>query len=1056
MKRLMLILSCLLLSVGMVVAQTKQASGVVLDDTGSEIIGAAIIVKGTSTGTITDADGKFTLNVPEGRDVLVISYVGMKSQEVKAAQNLQIVLQSTTDLDEVVVTAMGVARDKKALGYATQNVTAEKLVQAGNPDLMGSLQGKIAGVEITPSSGMPGASSQFKIRGARSFTGDNTPLYVVDGMPIASTSDLTTNDKNNGSVSGTDYANRAIDINPNDIESVEILKGQAAAALYGIRASNGVVLITTKSGKGLAKGKPRIEISSGVSFDKISRYPKLQKIYAQGSDGEYSPTASTSWGPKISELPNDPSYGGNTDNDYTLEFGKQPGKYYVPQRARAGIDPWATPGTYDNVKEFFTTGVTWNNSFSLSQALDKSHYTVSMAMTNQDGIVPNTGMDRYNAKVGAETKLTSQITTGFVGNYVKTEIQKAPGANDGLVATVFAAPASYDLAGIPNHYDSNPYRQNNYRGGSFVNPYWFVNNNDFSEETSRFYGNAYANFKSNLNSTDKKLDIRYQIGTDAYVTDYSDVWGYGMKGSANNGEAALYHYSIVNFNSLLTAHFDWSINEDWRLDIVGGNEIIHRSSIYTNTEASSFTFAGWNNIGNATAITLAVHEQNSRRTVGFFGSATASYKNMLYLGVTGRNDIVSSMPRGSRSFFYPSLTGSFVLTELDQLKNNDVLDFAKVRLAYAEVGQASDEYETLFYTTPVFGGGFYSGTPLSYPIGGIKAFSPYSRVFDPALKPQNTRSYEAGFDLTFLKGLLDVSYTYTRQNVKDQIFPVPLAGSTGIEEMVTNAGSVHTNSHEISLNINPIKSRLVDWSVGLNWTKIDNYVDELAPGVESISLGGFVTPQVRASVGNKFPVIYGSDFARDDQGRILVGDDGLPYAGEDAVIGKVSPDFNLGLNTSLRIEKLILSAVFDWKSGGQMYHGTNGLLDFYGVSQKSADSRTNGVIFDGWKKDGTKNDVKIEGTDVEGYYNALNGIDASSVYDNSFIKLRELSASYNVFKNSIVDVTVSAFLRNVIIWSELDNFDPEASQANDNMAGAFERFSLPQTTSFGFGLNVKF
>lgn len=1051
MKKWMLILSCLFISIGIAVAQTTHATGIVVDDTGEEVIGASIVVKGTNTGTVTDIDGKFSVNLPAGKDVLVISYVGMKTKEVKATSNMRVTLESNTNLDEVVVTAMGVTRDKKALGYATQNVKVENLVQASNSDLAGALQGKMSGLQITPSSGMPGSSSQIVIRGARSFTGNNTPLYVVDGMPISSTSDENTDTKGNGSITGTDYANRAVDINPNDIESIEVLKGQAASALYGIRASNGVILITTKSGKGLAKGKPHITVASSVSFDKLSRKLELQNKYAQGAGGVFNPTQSKSWGPLYSELPNDPKYGGNTANNNTNNGANLvPGKYYVPQLAQAGLDPWATPQSYDNVGDFFDTGVTWNNSVNVAQALDKTTYSVSLGTTTQDGIVPSTGMDRYTAKIGAETKLTNQWTSGFVGNYVNTSITKMPSANTGLVATVFGAPKSYNLAGIPSHIANNEYVQTNYRGGSFENPYWAVNNNDFTEKTSRFYGNAYTSYATKLNSTDKKLIVKYQLGADAYTTDYSDSWGYGSA-QAPQGQIENYSWTNLSFNSLLTANFDWTINEDWSVNALLGNEVIHDSKKYAYQYGSDYNFPGWNHIQNST-LGKTKYENYSARTVGFFGSVSASYKNMLYLGVTGREDIVSGMPRGNRSFFYPSVTSSLVLTELEPFKN-DVLSFAKIRAAYAEVGQAAEEYLRNYYYVPSYGGGFYSGEPVMYPINQINGFAPYFKVYDPDLKPQNTSSYELGFDATFLKGLFDISYTYSRQNVKDQIFEVPLAGSTGVQSIITNAAKVHTNAHEITLNVNPVRTKLIDWSLGFNWTKIDNYVDELATGVESIMLGGFVTPQVRAGVGDKFPVIYGLDYKRDEQGRILVDEDGLPMGGENAVIGQVAPDFNLGFNTSLRIQKVRVSAVFDWKSGGQMYHGTNGLINYYGIG-KDTENRDKPFVFDGWKADGTKNDIQI--TNHEKFYEAQNNIDASSIYNNSFIKLRELSVSYDLYKSSWIDISINGFARNILIWTNLPYFDPESSQGNNSMAGAFERFSLPQTSSYGFGVNMKF
>ena len=973
----------------------------------------------------------------------------MVAKEVPIEPVMKVELQSgAQNLSEVVITAMGISKEKKALGYAVQDVKSDELTQAANSSLSGALQGKVSGLEIKPSSGMPGASSQITIRGARSFTGDNSPLYVVDGMPISSAADMSTYD----SVSGADYANRAVDIDPNDIESINILKGPAASALYGIRASNGVIVITTKSGKGAKKGKPQVSFSSNLSFDKISRKPHLQNIYAQGSNGKFNPNASTSWGPKISELPNDPTYGGNTDNTYTKQSGKHEGMYYVPQRANAGMDPWTTPQIYDNIGEFFDLGTTWNNSLNVAQALDRGSYSFSLGSTTQDGIVPTTGMDRYNVKLTAESRLEEHWTTGFSGNFVNSKIQKSTGANDGIVATVYPAPAHYDLAGIPSHYANNLYQQNTYRGtGGFDAAYWSVNNNEFTEKTNRFFGNAYVNFGTKFNTENHKLDVKYQMGVDAYTTHYQDIWGYGH--ANGKGQIENSGWTTTTFNSLLTATYAWKISEAWDFDALLGNEIVQDNNKYYWQYGGTYNFPGWNHINN-TVTKDNEEKQSSQRTVGFFGSLSASYKNMLYLNVTGRNDYVSTMPAGNRSFFYPSVSVGWILTELEPLKN-EIVNYAKIRASYAEVGQAGKYYQN-YYTTPSFGGGFYSGTPLMYPIDSQNAFTEYGIVYDPNLKPQNTRSYELGADISFFNNLVSINYTYSRQNVKDQIFEVPLASSTGSSSFMTNGGKIHTNAHELTVNINPIRLKNVDWNIGINWSKIDNYVDELAPGVESIFLGGFTTPQVRAGIGDKFPVIYGVSYARDDNGNLIVDEDGVPMAGKDDVIGKVSPDFILGFNTNLRLWKFNISAVFDWKQGGQIYCGTNGLLDMYGVS-KNTENREGSFIVEGVKEDGSKNTTPISGAnEMQHYYETINNINESSVYNSSFIKLRELAVSYPVFQKKWLEVNLNVFARNILVWSELANIDPESTQGNTNMAGSFERFSLPTTSSYGFGLNVKF
>ena len=1054
MKKFTFILLCLVIGISTVVAQnTKVAGSVISADDGLPVIGASIVVKGTMVGTVTDYDGNFTLEVPSNGKVLIVSYVGMLTQEVPVSPNVRVVLKSDTqNLDEVVVTAMGISKEKKALGYAVQDVKGEKLTQAANSNLAGALQGKVSGLDIKPSSGMPGASSQITIRGARSFSGDNTPLYVIDGMPVTSTPDVDTDLQNNGSVSGADFANRAVDIDPNDIESINILKGQAASALYGIRASNGVIVITTKSGKGLAKGKPQISFSSNLSFDVIGRLPEFQKTYAQGASGKYSPTNSLSWGPKITDLPNDPTYGGNTSNAYTKEYGNHEGMYYQPQRAAAGLDPWTTPQAYDNAKDFFDTGVTWSNSINVAQALDKSSYSVSLGNTHQDGIIPSTGMDRYNVKVSAETKLHDNWTTGFIGNYITTAIDKAVTSGNGLLRTVYSAPPSYDLAGIPSHIAGDPYTQNSFRG-AFDQAYWAMDNNKFTENTNRFFGNAYANYKTKFGTTDHTLNVRYMFGVDSYTTDYVDSYGYGSNTGGGKGQIENYGWTNATYNSLLTINYDWNINDDWGLNVVAGNEVIQSNRGKYYEYGTGYNFPGWNHIDNATTQSTS-SEHWKKRTVGFFGNVSASYKNMLYLTVTGRQDYVSSMPRGNRAFFYPSVSAGFILTELDALKN-DVVNHAKIRASYAEVGQAGDFREN-FYSVPTYGGGFYSLTPILYPINGSNGYTPYYKIYDPNLKPQNTRSYELGTDLSFFDNLVTLNYTFSRQNVKDQIFDVPLASSTGAGKLVTNGGKLHTNVHEITLSFNPIRTRDINWDFGFNWTKIDNYVHELAPGVENISLGGYVTPQVRAAAGEKYPVIYGVGYKRDANGNRLVDEDGLPIAGEAQVIGKVSPDFIMGFNTTLRLWDCTISAVLDWKQGGQMYSRTSGLADYYGVSKRT-ENREGTIIFDGYKEDGTKNDIGITGANAQQeYYSILNNIDESSIYDNSFIKLREVAVSYPVFKSNWMQVTLNVFARNVLIWAQVPDLDPEASQGNNNMSGAFEDYSMPQTASYGFGVNVKF
>lgn len=1061
MRKLTMAALCLSMSMGAAWAQNTRVTGQVMGDDGMPVIGASVVVKGTTVGTVTDFDGNFTLDVPAEGKELEISYIGMEKQTVAVAPNVSVLLKSDTqNLDEVVVTAMGISKEKKALGYAVQDLKADELTKGANTSLSGALQGKVSGIDIASSSGMPGASAKIMIRGARSFTGDNSPLYVIDGMPIASTSDISTE----ASTSGSDYANRAVDLDPNDIESINILKGQAASALYGMRASNGVIVITTKSGKGARQGKPQVTINTNLSFDKVSTLPELQTEFGQGTDGVYNPYSGFSWGAKISDMANDPTYGGNVANAYTNNGANlHQGQYYVPQRAAAGLDPWATPTAYNNAKDFYQLGYTWSNSVNVAQSFEKGNYSFSLGNTTSEGIVPSTGMDRYNVKLAGEAKLHDNWSTGFTGNFVTSKITKQGSANDGVTATVNTAPISYNMAGIPSHIEGDPYTQNTFREGWIDDANWACANNSFTERSQRFFGNAFLKYSTKFGTENHKLDVKYQLGDDAYTTNYSDIFGYGTT-SYPGGYASERGFTINEMNSLLTASYSWNIDEDFVFDAILGNELVDKRISETWAEGYAFNFPGWNHLNNASSY-MSTHNYKKKRTVGNFASLSLAWKNMLYFNVTGRNDIVSSMPRDNRSFFYPSVSLGWIFTELEPLKN-DILTYGKIRASYAEVGMAG-EYIPSYYYTPAYGGGFIQGTPLMYPLNGVMAYVPYYTVYDPNLKPQNTKSYELGLDLTFFHGLLSLNYTFSRQNVTDQIFEVPLAGSTGAQSMMMNGGRMHSNVHEATLNIAAVDTKDFKLDFGVNFSKIDNYVDELAPGVESIMLGGFVTPQVRAGIGDKFPVIYGVGYARNEQGQIIVDERGIPMAGESRVIGSVSPDFRVGFNTSIELYKFRLSAVFDWKQGGQMYSGSRGEQDHYGISVASAEARKNGVVFGegsvkvaGTDANGNTiyapNDIKVAPEDAYDYYNTLSTINEAYIYDNSYLKLREISLGYPVFKNDNINVNVNVFARNIIVWSQMKGFDPEATQGNNNMAGAFERFSLPGTSSYGFGVNVNF
>lgn len=1069
MKKTLLALTMLIVSCSWAFAQEHQVSGKVTGSDGNPLPGITVQVEGTNVGTATSSNGTFSLSVPPNA-TLIFRGIGFNEQNVEVGEHTSLnvtLLSSTSKLNELVVTALGVSREQKSLGYAVQSIDSKLLNEGANPNLNTALQGKVAGLEVRPSSGMPGASAQIFIRGARFFSGDNSPLYVVDGMPINSAPDFSVGGLG---VTGTDYSNRAIDINPANIASISVLKGQAASALYGTRASNGVIMITTKSGEHLKQGKPVISFSTNLQFDRPSRLPDIQQIYAQGSDNAtFSPGASTSWGPKISDLPNDPEYGGNVPNAFNNNnpTSETQGRFWDPYK-----EAWELPKAYNNPDGFFRTGITVANNLSVAQSGELGNYSIGAGTTNQNGIVPGSDMNRYNASFSGDFNASQKVKVGANMHYSSTDIDKIPSGNNSIFFEVYGAPPSYDLNGSPTHAEGNPYDQTQYRGGSFDNPLWSAKYNKFNEKTRRVFGDAYIAY-----NPIPELRIKYQAGLDQYTTDREEIFS---SGSGSNPTGDLVEGAFINrsLNSLLTINYDKKLNDVWHINAMAGNEINDNYSRNIVTEGTGLVIPGWNNMANASTQTGS-EDKYKNRTVGFFAQAGADWRSMLFLNLTGRNDFVSTMPRNNRSFFYPSVSLSWVFSELEGLNNKGFM--GKLRASYAQVG-APGTFMLRTYTKGTSGSGFLAGTSISYPFNGIIGFRPDATLYDPNLKPQNTNSFEVGADLSFFNNRVSLSYTYTSQDTKDQIFAIPMAGSTGFAEIVRNAGEMTSDVHEATLDVVPVKTSNFSWDMTFNFTKVINKVVSLAPGVDNIFLGGFVDPQVRAAIGSTYPSIFGTTFLKNDQGQVVVDDDpnsgtyGMPLTGSDDVIGSVSPKFILGLNNSFQYKSIQLSFVMEWKNGGQMYSGANRLIDLYGTSARTGDRATKEIVWKGVKAStvqddgkgglvgGDANDIVIKGADnLETLYSGVVGnISEAQIYGTSFVKMRSIALSYDLpqeicartrfFKTASISVSAN----NILLWTELPNFDPESSQGNGNMQGGFDYMSLPQTTSYGVGLNFTF
>ena len=1067
-------------------AQEKTVTGTVSDESGP-LPGVTVLIQGTKSGTQTDFDGKYSLKANVG-NVLIFSFVGMDNQTrtVGASNVINVVMSGAQLLEEVVVTALGISKEKKALGYAVQQVSAKEISRANNPNLLTNMSGKMAGVEVRQSSGMPGAPATVLIRGARSFDGNNQPLYVVDGMPISSGSDYAQN------VTGTFSSSRTMDIDPSDIESINVLKGQAAAALYGLRASNGVIIITTKSGKSTAKGNPTVNFTTSYTMDLVATLPEVQQTYAQGSGatgvnattgGSFAPANSLSWGPKISDLPTIATYGGDSQG--------QAGQFWDPYKAA-----WVTPKAYNNAENFFETGSTQYYGLNISNSNEFANYLIGLSATDQEAIMLSSGMTRYTAKLSSTFNMGEKWKSGFSANYSDVKINKLPSGNDSNLFTVYGAPASFDLMGTPFNMEGplGEYRQISYRRGSVgENPRWAAKNNQFLETTRRFFGNTFVEYKPA-----DWVNVRYQLGIDSYSTDNEDIY---QMGSAATGQALptaadyttptkttfgyraptggrINNYGVMrsNLNSLLNVTFTKDFSEDLKASLLVGNEIRDERSRSWTMQGSGFTIPGWNNMSNTTTQT-ADEGKSKFRSAGTYANLSLDFMNMLYFNATGRYDIVSTMPRDNRSFFYPSVSLGFIFTEVGGLKDNDILSFGKIRTSYAQVGQAGSYREPIYYAGGA-GSGFLSDG-ITYPLGGVSGFRPNETIYDPALKPQNTKNFEVGADLKFLKNRIGLDYTYSKQTATDQIFSVPMAGSTGYAQFVTNAGEMTTEAHEIMAYFIPVQTNDFEWNINANFTKIENKVISLANGIESVSLAGFTTPNVRAYAGYTYPTIYGETLLRNDKGEVIINnnpaspDYGFPQAGGAGKIGDVSPDFILGVTNSFTYKFVSLTAQMDWKSGGQIYSGTNRLMGLYG-SSKFTENRTdtfqygdtenaheNGVLPDGTPNNITRGGATDLGAYQHFYSNVYGAISEMNIYDSSYLKLREVALSFTLPKSllekaKVKAASISLIGRNFLLWSNLPNVDPETSQGTGNGVGGFDYVSLPQTTAYGVTLNLTF
>lgn len=1015
MKKLLQSLFILLLFASVAMAQERTITGTVTaKEDGMPIPGVSVKVTGTNLGVSTGADGKFSVKISSGAKGLQFSSIGFSTQTVNIGTSNVINVVLVTDskvLGEVVVTALGIKREKRTLTYSTQEVTGSALVDAKENNLVNALAGKVAGVQITNSSGAAGGSSKIVIRGNTSLTGENGALFILDGVPI----DNSEAGNPDGALSAGGTSNRAIDIDPNIIESVTILKGAAASALYGAAAARGVVIITTKTGK----GKPSVTLSSGVTFDNPI-LPEFQDKYAQGSNGVYvdgnnGKLSSSSWGPLIDGL----------------MVNGQPVQKHDPR------------------KEFFKTGFTTDNTLAVNGSTDNSTYLVSYSYLKTNGTVPSTDFGRHSLFTKFSNKITKDITLTGQFNYVNSVNDRLAEGN-GLASpywTVYAAPISW-----------NPFPTTNPDGSQRVyraarnNPYWLVDNTKFVSAVNRFLPVLTVSYNPL-----PWLTITERGGADIYNdnSNYHEAPGI-VGGESADGKMYNREINYKQFNNDIIVEAKKNFNEDWFGSILVGNNILSNSQRVVFDKGVGLSAADFYNINNASTQISSINNYTKRK-VGYYAQLTTEYKRMISLSLTGRYDGTSVLSQDKNYYPYGSASAAFIFTEPLHLEDNAILNFGKIRLSYSYVGNDNVGPYALSttYVHPVI-------SNIEFPYQGQNGFLLTNTYGDPNLKNEGLKEFETGIELKMFRSRLSLEATYFDKKSVDLITTTPITPSSGFNAATINAASMYNKGVELILNGTPIKTKDITWNIGLNFSKIKNEVTEIGQGLENIQFAGFTNPGIFAYKNQPYGVIYGSRYKRNSDGKLLIDDDGYPIIDDQlGVIGNTTPKWNAGLTTSFSFKGFTLSAVFDMRYGGDVYNLDGHYLDFYGTTKKTED-RTATKVFDGIREsDGTVNTTVVK-LDQKYYQNNESVVDETGVEDGTYYKLRQVTLSYN-FNPSVLKRTpfkglsIAATGRNLWIYApHYTGSDPEVSLYGTGNGASFTNFVTPTNRSYNFAIKATF
>lgn len=1077
-KRIHLFLLALAIGVIQGAAQVTTVRGIVTtEEDGEPVIGASVIVKGTSLGTVTDVNGRFELSgLPPSATRLLISYISLMAKEVAIAPQVSVTLKSDTHLlDEVVVTALGISREKKALGYTAQEVKQDALVQGKDNNLLNSLSGKIAGVRITNTQGDVG-SSRIVIRGETSIAGENQPLFIVDGIPVD-------NSQLNARSSGRDFKNAIADLNPEDIKTLTVLKGPNAAALYGARAAHGAIVITTKGGDKRQKGIGiTLHSSTQVSF--VATLPEFQNLFGQGAGGRFSYVdgkgagvndgVDESWGPR-------------------LDIGLLIPQFDSPLDADGNRVATSWVSHPNNVRDYFRMGISTNNGISVARGDDKYQFRVGYNYEKQVSIVPDAGTNKTNISLNTDYHLAKWIVVGATANYIVYTAPSLPGSATPSGSNVRSNSPMLQFLWFGRQVDTNSLKADytrNWNSSYYDNPFWSASYNTQSQERHRLIGDLHAEFRL----TDG-LNVRFRTSTDWYNDRRKSKVKWGSAGAGSPyGSYAEDAYTVKENNTEVLATYIKQLNKNWGIDALLGFNVRNKQYENNYQAAPRLAVADLYTLTNSRDPLTSSNDFYRLRQYGLYGSIQLDYRRWAFLNITGRNDWSSTLPVDNNSYFYPSVTASVLLSEAFGWRSKAV-NYLKIRGGWSQVGADANPYQlaTVFTSETAF-----NGNPLQ---------SSSTIGMNPNLKPEKTSSIEAGFEAAFWDNRLCLDFTYYKTDSRNQILKLATTAASGYTSQVRNAGHIRNRGYEIQLGAVPIQtSKGFRWNLDLNYgansSKVVKLDDEgLITSYQLYSSG----IQILASVGEAYGTLFGTSYVRDANGNVVVDANGLPkISTTNKTLGKFTPDWTGGISNTFSYRSLSLSFLIDASVGGSIFSNTNKTGKYTGVLANTLSGRDaehgglwyytdamgnnvrlpespsysvssdglyyaqvngqstrvyqDGIMVEGVTESGSKNEEVVS---AEKYYHRIYSIAEANVYDASYVKLREVALSYRLprlwtQKLHLQEASVTLTGRNLwTIYKSVPNIDPESALTTGNAQGV-EAYSLPTTRSFGVNLSVKF